>query len=287
MTNVAERRAFLIAYEKSGSLDGATARTGTALETHKAWLADPYYMAAYCAITQDLKRPPKPKPQKKLPVAKKRGRPPKKPPEPEPPPPPEPKPKPATEPQPAPKVPIEEPPSVVVEGKRGYTRLYVREGQEIAPAEEPEPPPKKPPADPEWVATSEVTVASDEAQRQMIDEYGELDRRMKLYAMDVQRYDTLKHAIKSWFDQAPADADGTCEGNTYLLHLSARERERRIRDMHELVEVIGIDKFLEIASVAIGVLENLLGKDRVRPLIAEARTGSRRIKAIAKRAVSA
>ena len=133
-------------------------------------------------------------------------------------------------------------------------------------------------------AKCEVAVPVDRAQRQMVDEYGELDRRMQLTAPDVARYDVLKRAIKSWFDVMPADADGVLEGRVYRLHLSARERERRVRSMRDLVEVIGLDKFLELASVAIGPLEDLLGKTRAAALITEARTGSRRIKAVPKRA---
>jgi hypothetical protein len=130
----------------------------------------------------------------------------------------------------------------------------------------------------------EVAVTIDRAQRQMVDEYGELDRRMQLLSPDAARYDVLKRAIKSWFDRAPADADGIVEGKVYRLHLSARERERRVRSMRDLVGVIGLDKFLELASVPIGVLEDLLGKTRAAGLVTEARTGSRRIKAVPKRA---
>jgi hypothetical protein len=130
----------------------------------------------------------------------------------------------------------------------------------------------------------EVAVPVDRLQRKMIDEYGELDRVMQLNAPDIARYDVLKRAIKSWFDGAPADADGIVEGRVYGLHLSARERERRVRSMRDLVKVIGLDKFLELASVPIGALEDLLGKTRAASLVIEARTGSRRIKAVPKRA---
>jgi hypothetical protein len=130
----------------------------------------------------------------------------------------------------------------------------------------------------------ELAVTVDRKQREMVDEYGELDRRMQVNAPDVARYDVLKRAIKSWFDRMPPDADGVIEGQVYRLHLSARERERRVRSMRDLVDTIGLDKFLEMASVPIGALEDLLGKTRAAALITEARTGSRRIKAVPKRA---
>jgi hypothetical protein len=172
---------------------------------------------------------------------------------------------------------------VTIAGQRGYTKLYMREGEQLPAPEEDQAPPPKPPAEPDWVATSEITVASDADQRRLVDEYGELDRRMQLRAMDYQRYEALKRAIKCWFDQAPADADGTVEGDVYLLHLSARERERKVRDMRELLKILGLDKFLELASIPVGVLENILGTARVAQLTTDTRTGSRRIKAIPKR----
>ena len=145
-------------------------------------------------------------------------------------------------------------------------------------------PPKLHPEEIAMNASMELAVQVDRKQREMVDEYGELDRRMQVAAPDVARYDVLKRAIKSWFDIVPPDVDGVIEGNVYRLHLSARERERRVRSMRDLVGVIGLDKFLELASVPIGALEDLLGKTRAAALVTEARTGSRRIKAVPKRA---
>ena len=141
----------------------------------------------------------------------------------------------------------------------------------------------RPPKLPAASESLEISVPVDREQRRMVDEYGELDRRMQLLAPDTARYDTLKRAIKSWFDRVPADVDGIVEGQVYRLHLSARERERRVRSMRDLVAAIGLDKFLELASVPIGVLEDMLGKTRAAGFIAEGRTGSRRIKAVPKR----
>lgn len=177
------------------------------------------------------------------------------------------------------------------EHPKGYMRIYVDEGgrELAAPVDEPTPVklPAPPPADRPPVELVEVAVASDTEQRKLIDEYGELDRRMQLHAAEVSRYEFLKKLIKSWFDQAPADADGAVEGEVYRLHLTARERERRVRDLRELAEVIGMDKLLELVTVRIGVLEDLLGKARVELLTVEERSGSRRIKAIPKRPAAA
>lgn len=128
-----------------------------------------------------------------------------------------------------------------------------------------------------------AAVGIDRHQRAMVDEFGELDRRMQCNAPDVARYDVLKKAIKSWFNAMPPDADATIEGDVYRLHVSARERERRVKSMRGLIAVIGLDKLLEIATVPIGAIEDLIGKTKAAGLIAEARSGSRRLKAVPKR----
>ena len=163
-------------------------------------------------------------------------------------------------------------------------RPAARATQSVPPPAKPRGRPPQPPAASNEVVRVAIAVGIDRMQRKMVDEYGELDRRMQMLSPDAARYDVLKRAIKSWFDTAPPDADAIVEGTVYRLHLSARERERRVRSMRELVGVIGLDKFLEICSVPIGALEDLLGKTRAAALVTEARTGSRRIKAVPKRA---
>lgn len=289
MSDLAEQRAFLIALRKrNGDAQLAAQTSGTPFEKHEAWLKrDHQYAAAFRAVSKEIANPPKEEAKPK----NKGGRPRKVIAAPVSPPPV------AQAPRPEPKAETSTPEKVVERPApdpipvnaqvypgpgQSYTKLYAAEGQELPPPGEPVAP--RPPAEPDFVASVEVTVQSDAEQRKMIDQYGELDRRMQLQHFDTARYETLKRAIKGWFDDVPADADAIVEGDVYLLHLSARERERRIRDMRELVDVIGLDKVLELATVAIGALEDLLGKSRVSQLTVDARSGSRRIKAIPKRA---
>ena len=310
MSLLAQRRAFLAAYRKLGSIEAAAADQRLEPSIHDQWMNDWLYRSAFAQVESDMKagKPPEPpkrkpgRPRKEIagppPPKRPPGRPRKNPPvasneeekqevppsagSPGEPPPAE------TAPQSPPEAPQSpaEPPGVVghtFPGDKGYVRLFVAEG-EPAPAAPPEPePPKRQAQEPSPEPALDLTLAADDVQRALIDEYGELDRRMQLRATDTARYESLKKAIKQWFDQVPADADGTVEGEVYLLHLSARERERRVRDNRELVEIIGLDRLLELATVPIGALENLLGKAHVASLTIEARTGSRRIKAIPKR----
>ena len=178
----------------------------------------------------------------------------------------------------APPVATAEPPS------HGYTRIYLDEtGAALAePLTESEPrkaPPKPAPAP---APTEDVTLASDEAQRALIDEYGELARKVLMHAATAARFELLKGQIKAWFDSAPCDADGDVDGVLYRIHVTARERERRVRSMSELYNAIGLEKFLEVATVTIGALEDAIGKTRAAAFVVEEQTGSRRIKPIAK-----
>ena len=127
-----------------------------------------------------------------------------------------------------------------------------------------------------------AAVPPDLEQRRMVDEYGELRRKLDLVAADVKRLEVLKKAIRTWFDSLPPDADGVCEGQYYRLHLGPKEKERNIRNRREIVERIGIDKLLEIAIIPITELQRLMGTADLEALLIETRSGSRRIRCIPK-----
>ena len=314
MSLLAQRRAFLQHYRKSGSLEQAAQAMGLEPSIHEQWMKDWLYRSAFAEIAKEMKleaagklppaappRRPPGRPRKAIagPPPPKRpiGRPPKvKPPitpggSPDEPSKtaveataaPQDRSEPVSAPEPSP--PVQE---RVYPGDRGYVKLFTPEGEVPTPPEAPEKP-KRQAQEPSPEPALDITLASDAEQRALIDEYGELDRRMQLRATDTARYEMLKRAIKAWFSNVPADADGSVEGDVYLLHLSACERERKIRSVRELADVIGLEKVLDLAVVPLGQLENLMGKAHVASLTVESRTGSRRIKAIPKRpaAVSA
>lgn len=133
-------------------------------------------------------------------------------------------------------------------------------------------------------APRELAAPADRLKLQMIDEFGELDRQVQMFSRIQARHELLKRGIKSWFDAAPADAEATVEGASYVLVVSARERVRRIRDIQQLALEVGTDDLLDILAkfVPLGVIEDLIGKPKVAALVVDERTGSRRIKCVAK-----
>lgn len=133
-------------------------------------------------------------------------------------------------------------------------------------------------------APAEVAAPADRMRLEMVDEYGELARQVQMFEPVQARFELLKHAIKSWFDDAPADAEASIEGKVYLLNISARQRVRKIRDIHELAAATGTKELLDIMThhVPLGPLEELIGKARVEALVVDERSGVRRIRAVPK-----
>jgi len=167
---------------------------------------------------------------------------------------------------------------------KGYTRIFVDEhGANLAVpiTEETETPRRRPAREPA-APSVELALPADVEMRALCDEFGELHRRLQIQAADQSRFEVLKKAIKGWFDHAPPDADGLVQGDLYLLRVSARERERRVKDLPELLAEIGLDQLLKIVSVKLTELEDAIGKARAAAFIVEARTGSRRVSAISK-----
>jgi hypothetical protein len=176
---------------------------------------------------------------------------------------------------------------VIVAGphSKGYTRIFVDEhGADLAVpiTEETETTRRQAKAPAPAAPSVELALPADVEMRALCDEFGELHRRLQIQAADQSRFEVLKKAVKGWFDHAPPDADGLVQGDLYLLRVSARERERRVKDLPELLAEIGLDQLLKVVSVKLTELEDAIGKARAAAFIIEARTGSRRVSAIPK-----
>lgn len=313
MSLLAQRRAFISAYRETGSIEAAAAKLGLDPGIHEEWSKDWLYRGAFAETVKEMKLeaegklppPPPPKrppgrPKKVLagppPPKRPRGRPRLNPPveasnpvekrevsaeSPQ-----EPLPlsaEPAPEPSEAPPPPPE-PPKLeehVFEGRKGYVKLYTAPGETPEPPAEPEKP-KREVQEPSPEPVIDLAVQTDATQKSMLDELGELDRKFKLRSLDSQRFESLKKAVRAWFDELPNDCDGVAEGNVFLVHLSARERERKVRDNAEIAALIGIEKFYQIARINLADLENLLGKAQVEALTVETRSGTRRIRCLPK-----
>ena len=132
----------------------------------------------------------------------------------------------------------------------------------------------------------EVVSTGPQTLEELIDEYGELDRQVSQFRPVADRYETCKKLLKGQLDgQAPAHESFVRTGFGYELQVSARASERKIGSMASVYKAFrklgGLKAFLEVCSIAIGVLEEKLGKSGAAGLLVEERTGSRRLKPVA------
>lgn len=124
-------------------------------------------------------------------------------------------------------------------------------------------------------------VAETNSRAAVIDEYGELDRRIQAFEPVRKRHESLKAQIKSWYDNDPADFEATAEGQLYTVQVSARETESTVA-MAKAYRELGKERFLAACSITIKALTEALGTAAALALIRKARTGSRRLKVVAK-----
>lgn len=131
-----------------------------------------------------------------------------------------------------------------------------------------------------------IPLKAEPSRADIIDEFGELDRKVQEFAPTAKRHEALKSQIKTWFENHPADQELTEEGKLYTLQVGARAKERRIASLAKVFKALGANKFLGICSVGLKALEDALGKDKAAGYIVEDQSGSRRLKVVAKAAQS-
>lgn len=117
---------------------------------------------------------------------------------------------------------------------------------------------------------------------QIIDEYGDLQRRVKEFKLTQDRYEALGKTIQSWYEESDPEMPYLAEGLRYTITVSAKENQRKIKSIPKLYKFFGREKFLEICSVALGVLDKTLPEWLHAEHIVTARTGKRRLDPIAK-----
>lgn len=122
----------------------------------------------------------------------------------------------------------------------------------------------------------------------LIDEYGELDRKKQLRdnSREEQRLKVLEATIKDWHVNDPPGEPAEDHGNLYVVSLSARENERKLsveaqKKIFRELRKAKIDPFTRF-DVTLSAVESDLGKTVLEQLATKDRTGSRKLKVIAK-----
>lgn len=140
---------------------------------------------------------------------------------------------------------------------------------------------------PETPVQVEPIAFSDSRQRaisrpKIIDEFGEISKKMDELRLYEKRYEQLRRMILAWHSEVrptePADEDG----KTYSVHISPCAEQRVIIDMEGLANRLGHKTFWSHCTFSIEKLDSLvLPKDQA-PFVRRESVGPRIVKAIPK-----
>ena len=111
----------------------------------------------------------------------------------------------------------------------------------------------------------------------IIDEYGELSRRVSSFAPVLAQQKKLKETIASWYEDQP---DSPCEadGKLYRVQISPCATERKITNMRRLYRLIGVGKFLDWCTFPLSAVDRLTSDQS--SFIESTQTGPRKITAV-------
>lgn len=122
-----------------------------------------------------------------------------------------------------------------------------------------------------------IEQAMIEQRKEMVDEYGRLDKELSPLKGKLRRMEDLAKQIRSWHDDAPALQQVTAAGNEFEVVLSPRTTETRITDLHKVYRWLGRDQFLSLASISLRSLAEKLNAQQVAALTTKEATGYRPI----------
>lgn len=116
----------------------------------------------------------------------------------------------------------------------------------------------------------------------IIDEFGELQRRVDEFRPVAERCTALARTIASWYADEPAGESFVEEGRYYSVQISPRTIKRTVVNMPKLYALLGKAKFLELATVTLAAIDKHVAAPLHAKIIRAEMTGERRVKAVAK-----
>ena len=125
----------------------------------------------------------------------------------------------------------------------------------------------------------ELAVSRPLTKAEIVDEYGELARRIRMYRPDEDRAEALRKIINGWFGQDGADLEFKVEGRAYVLRIGKRAIKRTLpaTSMRRVFKALGQAQFLATCTYPLNLADEL----KIEGLVVEVREGPRKIEAIA------
>lgn len=122
----------------------------------------------------------------------------------------------------------------------------------------------------------------------IIDEFGELDRRVAELKPVIDRHKELKQTICGWCDKIEADKGAVFEGRRYSAHVAAAKITRKITDklraFNLLKKVLGLRGAVEKVTIPLEKAVDAYIPEKQHKLFLVEVPGSREVHAVAKAA---
>jgi len=116
-----------------------------------------------------------------------------------------------------------------------------------------------------------------------MDEFGRLYSEGQAWAPKEKRLDALKDIIRSWYPDLPADQALTIPAPHFDIQLSEKPIEKKWKSMAAVCKAVGgLKHFLTVCEVTFKALSEKIGNSAAEALQIEARTGKRKVKAVAR-----
>ena len=120
----------------------------------------------------------------------------------------------------------------------------------------------------------------------VIDEYGELARRVAAFKPTAERKLELEKEIASWYAEQSAELEFAAEGRLYSVQISAKGIKREITDMGKLFALLGKARFLDVCSVPMQAIDREIPPEKHPAFLTEERKGRRAVDVVAKETAS-
>jgi hypothetical protein len=126
---------------------------------------------------------------------------------------------------------------------------------------------------------------------QIIDEFGELDRRINEFKPIVARHKELKEEISGWYNALPGDQTAVAEGKLYTIQIGKKDNRRTITDIPRtfqlLKKAVGLESLLGLITIPLKVIDAHVSIVNQLSIVKQERTGPRDIIPVAKAPIEA
>jgi hypothetical protein len=117
------------------------------------------------------------------------------------------------------------------------------------------------------------------ARRELIDEFGHLDHRLRDIRPLLRKRDELRKEIELWLAGEPEGEIILVDGRLFRLHAGQKALESVV-DVPAVYRRVGAQKFLTIAKVPLTALRRVVDGETLEKLVSYERTGSRPLEAV-------